>query len=76
MRSDPLSVTKIEETLDAICRTPTKHREELRVQVKLPVLSHVPYQPLIPESELGSYTKTIDSLGQALKALKLSEDLQ
>jgi hypothetical protein len=38
MKSDPLSVAKIEETLDAICRTLTKHRAELRLQVKLLVL--------------------------------------
>jgi len=74
MRSDPSSVTKIEETLDAICRTPTKHREELRLQVKLPVLSHVTYQPLMPESSLGSYTRTIDSLGQAFRNLKIVDD--
>lgn len=74
MKSDPLSVTKIEETLDAICRTPTKHRAELRLQVKLPVLSQVSYQPLASESSLGSYTKTISSLGQAFRGLKISED--
>jgi hypothetical protein len=74
MRSDPLSVIKIEETLDAICRTPTKHRGELRLQVKLPVLSHVSYQSLTPESSLGSYTRTIDSLGQAYRDLKVSDD--
>lgn len=74
MRSDPSSVTKIEETLDAICRTPTKHREELRLQVKLPVLSYLTYQPLVPESSLGSYTRTINSLGQAFRNLKLADD--
>ena len=74
MRSDPSSVTKIEETLDAICRTPTKHREELRLQVKLPVLSQVTYQPLMPEGSLGSYTRTIDSLGQAFRNLKIVDD--
>ncbi len=74
MRSDPSSVTKIEETLDAICRTPTKHREELRLQVKLPILSHVTYQPLMPESSLGSYTRTIDSLSHTFRNLKISDD--
>ncbi|KAE9375393.1 P-loop containing nucleoside triphosphate hydrolase protein [Stipitochalara longipes BDJ] len=37
INSDPLSVIKIEETLDALCRTPKKHREKLRLQVKLPL---------------------------------------
>lgn len=74
MRSDPHSLTKIEETLDAICRTPMKHREELRLQVKLPVLSHVVYQPLAPDNSLASYTKTIDSLSRAFRELKISDD--
>jgi hypothetical protein len=74
MKSDPLSVAKIEETLDAICRTPTKHRAELRLQVKLLVLSQVSYQPLTSESSLERYTGTIDSLGRAFRGLKISED--
>lgn len=39
MKSNTESLEKIEETLDSICRTPTRHRDELRLQVKLPVLS-------------------------------------
>ena len=74
MKSDPLSVAKIEETLDAICRTLTKHRAELRLQVKLLVLSQVSYQPLTSESSLERYTGTIDSLGQAFRDLKITED--
>ena len=75
VKSDLLSVAKIEETLDAICRTPTKHRAELRLQVKLLVLSQVSYQPLTSESSLERYTGTIDSLGRAFRGLKISEDL-
>jgi hypothetical protein len=74
MRSNPDSLTTIEETLDAICRTPTKHRAELRLQVKLPIFSQVYHQSLVPEALLTSYTKTLDSLGQAYKGLKISED--
>jgi hypothetical protein len=74
MRFNPDSLTTIEETLDAICRTPTKHRAELRLQVKLPILSQVHHQSLVPEALLTSYTRTLDSLGQAYKGLKISED--
>jgi hypothetical protein len=74
MRSDPLSLIKIEETLDAICRTPIKHRAELRLQVKLPVLSQLSYQPLAHENSLASYTRTINSLGRAFRDLKISDD--
>jgi hypothetical protein len=74
MRSNPDSLASIEETLDAICRTPTKHRAELRLQVKLPILSQVYHQSLVPEALLTSYTRTLGSLGQAYKGLKISED--
>ncbi|RDW82110.1 p-loop containing nucleoside triphosphate hydrolase-27 [Coleophoma cylindrospora] len=74
MRSDPQSLVKIEETLDAICRTPTKHRAELRAQVKLPVLSQILYQGLPPDSLLSEYTQTIKSLGRAYASLKILED--
>ena len=74
MRSDPGSLTSIEETLDAICRTPTKNRAELRLHVKLPILSQAYHQALLPEASLTSYTRTIASLGQAYKCMKISED--
>jgi len=74
MRSDPSSVKKIEETLDAICRTPTKHRAELLLQVKRPILSEVFYESLPPADSLSRYTKTIASLGQAYGRLKIEED--
>ena len=74
MRSDPQSLVKIEETLDAICRTPTKHREELRLQVNLPVLSHVYYKASPPESSLSGYTRTITSLGQVFGRLRIEDD--
>jgi hypothetical protein len=73
MQSDPKSVSKIEETLDAICRTPSKHRAELRREVNLPVLSHVHYQRA-PEDSCSNSTKTIRSLGRVVAGLKLSED--
>jgi dsRNA-specific ribonuclease len=74
MRSDPLSLTKIEETLDAITKTPTKHRAELRLQVKLPLLMKVFYRGFAPESSSGGYSRMIESLGQAFTGLKFSED--
>lgn len=74
MRSNPLSLVKIEETLNAVAKTPTKHRAELRLQVNLPVLSQVFYQSLPSDALLTSYTKTIESLGQVYESLKISED--
>ncbi len=74
MRSDPRSVEKIEKTLDSICRTPMKHRSELRLQVKLPVLLQVHYRSLPPPESLTGSTKSIQSLHEALLGLKVSED--
>jgi ERCC4-related helicase len=72
MRSDASSLGKIEETLDAICRSPTIYRAELRAQVNLPILSHIYYEPT--ENSLTGFTKTISSLGQAFLDLKLEHD--
>jgi ERCC4-related helicase len=74
MRSDPKSVNKIEETLDAICRTPTKHRAELLRQVKRPILLEVFFESLPPADSLSGYTKTITSLRQAYGSLNIHED--
>ncbi|TAQ90330.1 hypothetical protein B7494_g1341 [Chlorociboria aeruginascens] len=74
MRSDPLSLEKIEETLDARCRAPIQKRAELRLQIKLPVLSRIYYQSLPSEGLLTSYTRSIESLGQAFKSLDIMKD--
>ncbi|TVY48374.1 Dicer-like protein [Lachnellula occidentalis] len=73
MRSDPKSVTQIEETLDAICRTPKYHRAELLENNKRPVLSEVFFDSLAV-GDLSEYTRTIASLGQAYSRLKILED--
>ncbi|KAA8565230.1 hypothetical protein EYC84_010961 [Monilinia fructicola] len=70
MRSDKKSLSKIEETLDAICRTPKVHQADLRLQVKLPILSIIYY---IPEVECIA-TKTITSLGVVIQGLNIFED--
>ncbi|KAL3422431.1 dicer-like protein 2 [Phlyctema vagabunda] len=74
MRSDAQSVIKIEETLDAICRTPSKHRAELRDRVKLPVLCQVYFEALPSESALTGHTHVIQSLAQVYSSLRISED--
>ena len=74
MRSNPQSLTSIEDTLDAICRTPKKHRAELRLQVKLPVLEQVYYEDHLLENQPRTSTRTIESLSRVYKGLKLRED--
>lgn len=74
MRSDPASLNVIEETLDAICRTPKKYRSELRLQVKLPVFSQVYFEGPSSDVILTGYTRSIKSLGAVLANLKIRED--
>lgn len=74
MRSDPASLEKIEATLDAICRTPTRHRSELRSFVKLPVFSQVYFEGSSSELVLSGYTRSIQSLGKILLSLDIRED--
>jgi len=70
MRSSINSLGKIEETLDAICRIPTKHRAELRLQVKRPALLQIYYEsvPLI------EYTKSLHTLSRVYYGLDIEDD--
>ncbi|RAL58356.1 hypothetical protein DID88_005773 [Monilinia fructigena] len=70
MRSDEKSLSKIEETLDAICRTPKVHQADLRIQAKLPILSIINY---IPEAECIA-TRSIASLAMVIQGLNIFED--
>lgn len=69
MRSNPSSVSKIEQTLDAICRTPKQHRDELRQHVKLPALTQIRFEG----SSLPA-NKSLTSLALALREMDLAED--
>ncbi|KAM0128328.1 hypothetical protein ACHAP3_008380 [Botrytis cinerea] len=70
MRSSPQSLSDIEETLDAICCTPKIHRADLRLRVKLPLLSIIYYTP---ESNI-IVTKTVASLRKIVQSLNIFED--
>lgn len=73
MKSIPESLSMIETTLNAICRTPKKHRSELLNQVKLPELRRTFYTP----ESIGSphcATETLASLHRVYEALDVEED--
>ncbi|KAM3074333.1 Dicer-like protein 2 [Clarireedia jacksonii] len=70
MRSNPQSVEKIEETLDAVCRTPKKYRADLRLTVNLPVLSIVKYN----DEQRLEITNTMASLRKAWQSLDIRTD--
>ncbi|KAI1863979.1 uncharacterized protein JN550_009258 [Neoarthrinium moseri] len=64
----------IERTLDAVCRTPTRHRAELLRQVKRPVMFPVPYGPGLNQNDPGIETQTMRSLMQAYLDLDINND--
>ncbi|KAF7927096.1 hypothetical protein BELL_0782g00030 [Botrytis elliptica] len=70
MRSSPQSLSDIEETLDAVCCTPKLHQADLRLRVKLPLLSIIYYTP---ESTI-IMTKTVASLRNVVQSLNIFED--
>ncbi|KAI1745424.1 RNase3 domain-containing protein [Xylaria scruposa] len=70
MRSNLEGIEIIEKTLDAVCRTPTIHREELLSAVKRPTLSSI----AIPECSDRPPTKSMISLAKACMSLDIYQD--
>ncbi|KAK0104085.1 Dicer-like protein 2 [Cadophora gregata f. sp. sojae] len=70
MRSNPRSLIEIEKVMDSICRTPSKHRAELRLEVKLPVLLQISYQA----ATTFTPSKSLASLKKAFVDMNIMED--
>lgn len=73
IRSDISSLVKLEATLDAVCRSPTKHRDELLSHSQRPSLITVPFKP---KTQLPScdYTESMAKLIEARNKLDIMED--
>ncbi|KAI1293352.1 RNase3 domain-containing protein [Xylaria venustula] len=70
MRSRLDGIDKIEQTLDAVCKAPTLHRDELLSIVKRPTLSAVP----IPHSGDRPPVAGMKSFLKAIKGLDILQD--
>lgn len=70
MRSSLDGIDKIEQTLDAVCKAPTIHREALLSAVNLPTLSSV----IIPDSGDRPPANSMMSLAKATRNLNIYED--
>lgn len=71
MRSRIDGIEKIEETLDAVCKTPTTHREELMSVVRQPALLPV----IVPDSGQGTIpSRSMASLANAFRSLNIRQD--
>ncbi|OLN92282.1 Dicer-like protein 2 [Colletotrichum chlorophyti] len=64
------SITALETTLDAVCRTPTMHRDDLLACVKRPQLAYVPYEL----QDVYNPPSSLRSLRAAIQTLDISED--
>lgn len=73
IRSDIASLETLEATLDAVCRSPTKHREELLAHSQRPSLVTVLYKSRTKLSS-ADYTTSIERLSTARNKLNIMED--
>ncbi|OTB05309.1 hypothetical protein M426DRAFT_319858 [Hypoxylon sp. CI-4A] len=60
MKSKPDALELIEQTLDAVCRSPTIHREELLSTVKKPSMYYIYYS----QPDCAPLTSTMETLGE------------
>lgn len=73
MNASRNGLEQIEETMDAVCRTPTIHRSELLAQVNRPTVVYISYDPLT-ELEATAMTRTMASLQNARNGLDIRQD--
>ncbi|KAI8154629.1 Dicer-like protein 2 [Colletotrichum sp. SAR 10_65] len=64
------SINVLESTLDAVCKTPTMHRDDLLACVKKPELSYVEF---LPKPDYRT-PKSLQTLRNAIRNLDISED--
>ncbi|KAK0706786.1 hypothetical protein B0T26DRAFT_472686 [Lasiosphaeria miniovina] len=80
LTASPLVTSKAEElevletTLDAICRRPNKHRDELIAQVNRPDMIATPYGSLLDVAAYGGPTSSMSSLKKAYLELDIKKD--
>lgn len=73
INSNILALEKLEKTLDAVCRSPKKHREELLAHSQRPSLVSISFKPALQLSPT-EYSETIKKLVAARNKLNIMED--
>lgn len=73
VRADISSLEDLENTLDASCRSPTRHREELLAHTRRPSMFNIQYTPPSKLSQ-NEYTQSMSKIQQAYKGLDIKED--
>lgn len=73
VRADISSLEDLENTLDATCRSPTRHREELLANTRRPSMFNIQYRSKlkVPRNE---YTQSMSKIHEAHAGLDIKED--
>jgi superfamily II DNA or RNA helicase len=74
MKSKYQSPKKIEEVLDAICRTPQRHRAELMEHVNMPEFRQILYVETLSDSELQGWSRALHSLHKTYSEYDMNKD--
>lgn len=75
IRSGSASLEELEQRLDAVCRSPNKHRDELMAHANQPDMSIVCYGSLpVPLERGGGYTPNMLALLDTYRNLDITED--
>ncbi|KAH8888301.1 P-loop containing nucleoside triphosphate hydrolase protein [Thozetella sp. PMI_491] len=74
MRSNLKDIEVLEKTLDAVCRSPHRHREELIAHSNRPELHTVPYGPIHPVPTPNDFSPSMASLAKAYSELDMAKD--
>lgn len=73
VRADISSLEDLENTLDATCRSPTRHREELLANTRRPSMFNIQYVPKLKVSR-NEYTRSMSRIHEAHAKLDIKED--
>lgn len=74
MRSNLNDLELLEQTLDAVCKTPSRHRDELMVQVNRPEMMAISYGAVSDTLCVASSTPSMTRLKSACWALDIKQD--
>ncbi len=74
MRSNLNDLELLERTLDAVCRSPNRHREELIAHANRPEMLTVPYGLLNPPPRPRDFTASMASVDETYRKLDIAQD--
>lgn len=73
VRADISSLEDLENTLDASCRSPTRHRAELLAHTRRPLMFNIQYRPKLKVAR-NEYTQSMSKIHEAHTGLDIKED--